>query len=313
MISAALADRVAEAARSARPRTRGRQALRRAAADDRAGVLRGEPFERAAAKGACRSPALLEDQPTIPAIAQQLALIAGRADRRVVGRRQLPDARRGRGRSCGCSCRSSSGRRRTSSTRTSRTRSARGPTSSCPDRRRRRQHRVPPVPQEGRALPQGAPGRGSRRQGPLGRPLTAEDIAELQRILVAAGIGDERHVRARRSRRPGASASSSAHWSGSTERPPRRRSRTSSTTSATARTRSSSSTSIIDELTDRGVVEARPRLRVSVRRHRTRGPRGDLRRGRPRQDLRDPQADHDDSRDRSIAGTTPRIHGVAQP
>ena len=36
-------------------------------------------------------------------------------------------------------------------------------------RRSGRQHRVPPVPQEGRALPQGAPRRGRRRQGPLRR------------------------------------------------------------------------------------------------------------------------------------------------
>ncbi len=70
-----------------------------------------------------------------------------------------------------------------------------------------------------------------------GDPLTAADSAELQRILVAAGLAATRPL-PRPVDVPVRSACSSAHWSASTAPPRGPPSPTSSTTSAAAGTRS---------------------------------------------------------------------------
>ena len=192
-----------------------------------------EPFERAAPQGRCRSPALLEDQQTIPAIAAAARTHPGRPGRRVVGRRHLPDARRGPPASCAAGAADRAveeegviysdferQHRRGRRGRAARHRRAVGSSEFIQFRKKAehflKQHLGDDAVAKVRS----------------GEPLTADDIAELQRILVAAGIGNDGRS-PKPARRPAASGCSSARSSASTGRRPRRRSPSSSTTSAT--------------------------------------------------------------------------------
>jgi len=74
-----------------------------------------------------------------------------------------------------------------------------------------------------------------------GQPITAEDVAELQRILVAAGVGDDVSFEAA-SARAGNFGRLSGPLSGWIEKPPKRCSTVSSTTRPTSANRSVSST-----------------------------------------------------------------------
>ena len=235
-----------DAARPARPRTRGRQALRRAGAQ--------RPAESAAAANRSSGSAskVIADRRRCsrtsrrhPGRRRAARTDPRHPDRRVVGRRQLPDARRGPPKSSGSLVPADrTGQEGRRCTPTSTTSIGEGTEIELPGTGGSgRQPRVRPVPQEGPALPaESTSPSAAVAKVRSGEPITADDIAELQRILVAAGIGDDddlrRSQRTSRQLRPVRPLARRPR-PGSSQASVRRRS---STTSATARTRSSSST-----------------------------------------------------------------------
>ena len=104
---------------------------------------------------------------------------------------RIRDVTRGFSESYVLSSRSSNEPKRTSSTPTSKTTSAPDMKSCCQEPRDRSNPGVRPVPQESRVLPETAPHKASRRQGPQRQPLTGNDLTDLQGILLAAGIGSD--------------------------------------------------------------------------------------------------------------------------
>ncbi len=86
--------------------------------------------------------------------------------------------------------------------------------SAAPDRLRA-------VPRQGRAFLRAHEDHIAIHKLRMNQPLTAADLAELERMLVESGVGDCRGHRSRPKRRATGSGSSSARWSASTARRPK--------------------------------------------------------------------------------------------